>query len=286
MIVLVDLPTPVAIGFMLVFGLLIGSFLNTVIHRLPMMIERNERQESLRTLHIATPNLETFNLGWPRSRCPNCHSQILIRHLLPIVSWFYLRGRCKVCKQSISIRYPLVEALTALLAVWLFLEHGLSFEFVFKFFFCCVLLAAAVIDWESGWLPHLLTVPLIGGGLLFSVIAPYDAHSVSPSDSIIGLVVGFTFLWLLNYIYRALLHREGIGYGDFMLVGAFGAWFGWVFLPLILVIASVLSLVMGLVLLARGQYDAQEGVRFGPFLAFTGITAMLGRDLGWFASYF
>ena len=255
-----------------------GSFLNVVITRLPMMLEREERNWSLRTLHIQPRTMSPLNLLWPRSFCPKCFTPIPITHLIPVISWIYLRGRCHACQHTISIRYPIVELLTALIAVSLFANVGVSLDFGFKLFFCLALIAIATMDWETGWVPNSVTIPLIGGGLLYSILDPWQAHTVSPTDAIIGAMAGYGLLWFLNFVYKTLRAKEAIGEGDFMLVAAFGAWFGWVLLPLILVIAGTAATAFGIVSLIRRNYNPDEGIRFAPFLSATGITFLFARD--------
>ena len=277
--------TPYGNVIIVVFGLLAGSFLNVVITRLPMMIERTERRLSLQQLAIEPPPAATLNLAWPGSFCLSCRSPIRWYHNVPLVSWMLLRGHCASCGSPISPRFPLVEALTATLFLTLFTCYGASVEFCFKAFFCMTLLAVAYIDWETGLLPDAATVPLIGGGLLYSTFTLFDANGVTPSDAIIGAVVGYGLFWTLNFAYRSLTGRDGIGYGDFKLVAALGAWFGWILLPLALLLAAMFAFVFGLIGLLRGTYQRDLGIRFAPFISVVGVGLLLARDLGVLPAY-
>lgn len=279
------LTTPLGHVFVAVFGVVVGSFLNVVISRLPMKVERDERHLSLQQLNIEPPKVLTINLAWPPSFCPNCRTSIRWRHNIPIVSWLMLRGRCAYCAMPISIRYPLVEATSALLLLVLFIIYGPTLEFCFKAFFCFGLIAVAYMDWETGWLPDSATIPLIGAGLLFSVFAVAQLDAPDPTDAIIGAVAGYGLFWLLNFVYRSMTGRDGLGYGDFKLVAALGAWLGWVLLPLNLLFAALLAFVFGIGMVIAGKYHRDTGIRFAPFLSVVGIGLLLGRDLGVLPSY-
>ena len=274
------LTTPLGHVFVALVGLAIGSFLNVVITRLPTMVDRDERHLSLQQLNIEPPQIAPLNLAWPRSFCPNCRALIRWRHNIPVLSWFVLRGRCVDCEQPISVRYPFVEAISALLLLILFASYGLSLEFCFKAFFCLGLIAVAYMDWETGWLPDVATIPLIASGLLFSVFSETQLDGLSPSDAIIGAVAGYGLFWLLNFVYRSVTGRNGLGYGDFKLVAALGAWLGWVVLPLNLLFAALIAFVFGIYMVVVGTYQRDEGIRFAPFLSVVGIGLLLIRDFG------
>lgn len=271
--------------FVAVFGLVVGSFLNVVISRLPMKVERDERHLSLQQLNIEPPKVRAINLAWPPSFCPNCRTPIRWRHNIPIVSWLMLRGRCAQCGMPISVRYPLVEATSALLFLALFVSYGPTLEFCFKAFFCLGLIAVAYMDWETGWLPDVATIPLIGAGLLYSVFAVAQLEVPGPTNAIIGAVAGYVLFWLLNFVYRSLTGRDGLGYGDFKLVAALGAWLGWVLLPLNLLVAALFAFVFGICMVITGKYHRDVGIRFAPFLSVAGIGLLLGRDLGLLPAY-
>ena len=279
------LTTPLGHVFVAVFGLVLGSFLNVVITRLPMKVERDERHLSLQQLNIEPPKVAPLNLAWPPSFCPGCRTPIRWRHNIPIVSWVMLRGRCANCDMPISVRYPLVEATSALLLLVLFMSYGPSLEFCFKAFFCLSLIAVAYMDWETGWLPDVATIPLIGAGLLFSVFAEAQLGALGPTDAIIGAAAGYGFFWLLNFAYRSLTGRNGLGYGDFKLVAALGAWLGWVLLPLNLLFAALIAFAFGIYMVIVGTYQRDVGIRFAPFLSVVGIGLLLVRDLGLLPTY-
>lgn len=279
------LTTPIGNVFVVVIGLVLGSFLNVVITRLPMMVERDERDLSLQQLNIEPPRVAALSLAWPRSFCPSCRAPIRWRHNIPLLSWFMLRGRCACRERPISIRYPLVEATSALLLLVLFISYGPTLEFCFKAFFCLSLIVVAYIDWETGWLPDVATIPLIGAGLLFSVFSTDTPGALSPTDAIIGAVSGYGLFWLLNFAYRSLTGRNGLGYGDFKLVAALGAWLGWVLLPLNLLIAALLAFAFGIYMVVVGTYQRDVGIRFAPFLSVAGIALLLSQDLGLLPMY-
>ena len=273
------LDTPIGLLFIALAGLIIGSFTNVVITRLPMMVEHHDRRSSLKLLNIEPPLSTPINLVWPRSFCPLCGSTIRWRYNIPLLSWLLLRGQCAKCNKPISVRFPLVEAISALLLVVLFSVYGASLAFCFNAFFCLTLVAVAFMDWETGWLPDAATIPLIGGGLLFSVFSTSQPDTLAPTDAIIGAVGGYGFFWTLNFVYRSITGRDGLGYGDFKLVAALGAWLGWVLLPLNLFVAALLAFVFGLFLMLGGKYDRDVGIRFAPFLNIVGIGLLLSRDL-------
>ncbi len=279
------LTTPLGHVFIVIIGLTIGSFLNVVITRLPLMVERDERHLNLQQLNIEPPQVTSLNLAWPRSFCPSCRASIRWRHNVPVLSWFLLRGRCATCQQPISVRYPFVEATSALLLLVLFMSYGPSLEFCFKAIFCLGLIAVAYMDWETGWLPDIATIPLIGAGLLFSAVNESQPGALGPTDAIIGAVAGYGLFWLLNFVYRSLTGRNGLGYGDFKLVAALGAWLGWVLLPLNLLFAALLAFVFGIYMVVAGKYQRDVGIRFAPFLSVAGIGLLLVHDLGMLPMY-
>ncbi|MYD44669.1 MAG: prepilin peptidase [Gammaproteobacteria bacterium] len=279
------LSTPLGAGFIVLLGLILGSFVNVLITRLPLMVAHDERQLSLRQLAIEPPVVQTISLFWPPSFCPSCRTAIRWRHAIPIFSWLWLRGRCAHCEQPISVRYPIVEGLCALMLFALYTSYGPTFEFCFKVFFCFMLVAIAYMDWETGWLPDVMTIPLIGGGLLYSVLAQANLTDLGPSDAIIGALAGYSLFWLLNYVYRTLTGRNGMGFGDFKLIAALGAWLGWMLLPLALLFAALIALLFGIVMAMTGRYQSEIGIRFAPFLALAGIGLLLSKDLHLLPAY-
>ena len=247
-------------------SLCIGSFLNTVIRRVPVMVQRRQRDMALVQLNVHPPERFTPNLFWPRSRCDICHRQIKVRHLIPVVSYFFLKGRCALCGQPISSRHLWVEIGTACLLLLTLQRFGFNASFLFHGVFLCTLLTLSVIDWEKHLLPDELTIPLLWTGILFVALLP-EHGTMTIEQSTLGAVTGYLLLWLINTSFRKLRGREGMGYGDFKLTAAIGAWVGLNDLLMVVVIAAVFGLVFGLTLLGRGKYEKENGVPFGPFLA-------------------
>lgn len=255
------------------FGLLVGSFLNVVIYRLPVMMERAWQQEARSVLSLPeAPAAEPFNLATPASRCPKCGHAIRWYENIPVVSWLVLRGKCSACGTAISGRYPLIELTAGLIAaitawhvgyspwLWALIPAG----------WC--LLALAMIDYDTTLLPDDLTYPLLWAGLLLAVagISP-----VSLSDAVVGAAAGYLALWSVYWAFKLLTGKEGMGYGDFKLLAALGAWLGWQLLPLVILLSSLVGAVVGVLLLATGLVKRDQGIPFGPYLAAAGWIALL-----------
>lgn len=277
--VLLGTPLPYAGVFLL--GLVIGSFLNVVIYRLPIMMEREWRTQCNELLEADTcPELkDRFDLSWPPSRCPGCEVRIRPIENIPVVSWLWLRGRCRNCGVSISVRYPLVELLTGVLFLLVLLQLGPSLQAVTGLLFVSFLVAATFIDLDHQLLPDSLTLPLLWTGLLISV----DSVHISPVDSILGAVIGYLSLWSVFHVFRLLTGKEGMGHGDFKLLAALGAWLGWSALPIVILLASVVGVVVSLLAIALGRLKQGHPVPFGPFLATGGLFAFLwGADFSLF----
>ncbi len=254
------------------FGLLIGSFLNVVIHRMPKMLERQWAAECA-SLQGKEPEEDApFNLVTPRSRCPACGHGIRWYENIPVLSYLALRGRCSACKTAISIRYPLVELATGGLFAWCAWKWGLTPTGLAWCGFCAALVALTLIDWDTTLLPDDLTLPLLWAGL---IAAALRWTGVSLPDALWGAVAGYMSLWLVYQGFKLLTGKEGMGYGDFKLFAALGAWFGWQALVPIILMASVIGAVIGIGM--RFASSLREGgyVPFGPFLALGGLTAML-----------
>ena len=270
------------IGASAAFGLAIGSFLNVVIHRLPLMLERQWREQCAEINHVTAPSgaegeAPPFNLVVPRSRCPACGAPISALQNIPLFSWLILRGRCANCHQSISLRYPLVEVLTGTLSAIVAWKFGFGFPLLAALLFTWFLIALSFIDIDHQLLPDSLTLPLLWTGLLLSLwgtsggrFIPVDLRS-----SVIGAIGGYVSLWSVYHLFRLVTGKEGMGYGDFKLYAALGAWLGWqMLLPLIL-IAAVLGAAVGIALmLLRGQHRSTP-IPFGPFLAVGGYLMLL-----------
>jgi leader peptidase (prepilin peptidase)/N-methyltransferase len=253
-------------------GLLVGSFLNVVIYRLPKMLERQWAAEC-RLLSGQEPEVhETFNLMLPRSRCPSCGHQIRWYENIPVLSFVFLRGKCTACGVWISARYPLVELVTGALFLYCGLRWNLSATAGVWCGFSAVLVALTLIDWDTTLLPDDLTLPLLWAGLVASAL---HWTAVPLSTALWGAVAGYLSLWLVYWGFKLATGKEGMGFGDFKLFAALGAWFGWTALIPIILMASVMGAVIGIAM--KFSTGLREGgyVPFGPFLAVAGLTAMI-----------
>jgi leader peptidase (prepilin peptidase)/N-methyltransferase len=277
----------------LVLGLVIGSFLNVVIHRVPIIMERQWREQCA---ELEQPDLaatlpatatdaakERFNLIVPRSACPACKAPITALQNIPILSYLFLRGRCANCGVRISVRYPIVEALTGILSAAVAWKLGFGWPAAAGLVLTWFLVALAFIDIDHQLLPDSLTLPLVWLGLLLSLFAPAPGLAPIPVDmrsSIIGAIAGYLSLWTVYHLFRLLTAKEGMGYGDFKLLAALGAWLGWrMLLPTVLIAAAV-GAVAGIALLAARGRDRSTPIAFGPFLAAAGwLMLMFGREL-------
>jgi leader peptidase (prepilin peptidase)/N-methyltransferase len=265
-------------------GLAIGSFLNVVIYRLPVMLERQWREqcaeltsESARgTLPVA--NASRFNLVVPRSRCPGCGASITALQNIPLLSWLVLRGRCASCGRPISARYPLVEALTAILSAIVAWKFGFGWPTLDALLLTWFLIALTFIDIDHQLLPDNLTLPLLWLGMFLSLCSTNSVAApipVDPRSSLIGAIAGYVSLWSVYHLFRVVTGKEGMGYGDFKLFAALGAWLGWqILLPLIL-LAAVVGALVGILLIAVGGRGRSTPIPFGPFLAGSGYLMLL-----------
>lgn len=260
--------------FATVFGLIIGSFLNVVIHRLPQIMEREWRTEcaeSFPEYQLPIPEGK-LTLSIPASRCPHCHVPIRVRDNIPLLSWLLLKGRCRTCQARISARYPLVELLSASLCLVISLRFGFSYYAISLLFFSFVLLAATFIDLDTMLLPDQLTLPLTWAGI---VLALLGISPVSLQDAVIGAVAGYLSLWLVYWGFKLLTGKEGMGYGDFKLLAALGAWLGWQSLPLVILLSSVVGVIFGLLQLKWQKQGIDKAFPFGPYLAIAGWVCMM-----------
>ncbi|WP_269848294.1 A24 family peptidase [Ralstonia sp. ASV6] len=267
---LAQLPAWFVIGAGGLVGLLVGSFLNVVIHRLPRMIEREEANYIAELREEPLPHPDAYNLVVPRSACPSCGHQIKAVENIPVVSWLALRGRCSACKTPISWRYPAVELATGLLTGACFWHFGPTWVAVASAVLLWFLVAGTMIDADTQLLPDAVTQPLLWLGLSVNLFSMF-AHL---HDAVIGAMAGYLFLWSIYWAYKLLRGREGMGYGDFKLMAALGAWFGWQALPLLVLLSSVVGLVFGLFRMARG-ISSETPFSFGPFIAGAGVIALL-----------
>lgn len=256
-------------GYVFLLGLCVGSFLNVVIHRLPIMLERQWQAEAATLRDEPVPELPRFNLLVPRSRCPHCGHQISGLENIPVLSWLALRGRCKGCHAPISMRYPLVELATALLSLLVFVILGPNLKMLAALVLTWALVALTMIDFDEQLLPDDITLPLMWLGLLLNLSGLF----VPLQDAVIGAAAGYISLWTVYWLFKWLTGREGMGYGDFKLMAALGAWLGWMALPLILLFSSLIGSVIGLGYLAIRRESAPFA--FGPYIAIAGFIALL-----------
>jgi leader peptidase (prepilin peptidase)/N-methyltransferase len=275
-------------GSVFVIGLVIGSFLNVVIYRLPVMLDLEWRQQAAALLQPAGDAVEggqkpaapsaAFNLVTPRSACPACHAQIKAWQNIPLISWLLLRGRCHACGARISVRYPLVELATGLLSAWVAWHFGFGATTACALGITWCLIALTGIDIDHQLLPDGITLPLMWAGLLAAVaIGPAAGMPlpVSPADAIIGAAAGYLSLWLVFHVFRLMTGKEGMGYGDFKLYAALGAWLGWKVLPLVILLAAAAGALIGIAMILLRGRDRSAPMPFGPYLAIAGWIAML-----------
>jgi leader peptidase (prepilin peptidase) / N-methyltransferase len=263
-----------------VLGLAIGSFLNVVIHRLPLVLERQWRAQAADLEGRPSPaeaEAEAFNLLRPRSRCPACQAPIRARHNIPVFSYLALGGRCAACRAPISLRYPLVELTTAIAFAAVTWRFGFSVHAMLAVAFTGYLIALTAIDIDRQLLPDILTIPLLWIALLASLWhSPGDpAPPVALRDAVIGAAAGYLFLWLVFQVFRLATGKEGMGYGDFKLLAAIGAWLGWQMLPLVLLLAAAVGAIVGLAMMAAQRLGRGVPIPFGPYLAGAAWIALL-----------
>lgn len=283
-----------------VLGLIVGSFLNVVIYRLPQMMEKHWYQQSVEYL-IALKNegkkdLNAFDRGdqtvdihitsraeavskpqlslyWPPSHCPQCKKHIAAWENIPVISYLFLRGRCSNCKWPIPLRYPFVELLTALFSLTVAYYFGVTLQTLAALVFTWMLIALTFIDIDEQILPDEITLFGLWLGLLLSLGHVF----VSPQDAILGAILGYLVLWLLYHLFKWMTHKEGMGYGDFKLLAFLGAWLGWQYLPLIILVSSFTATLWGLTSIALQYKERHHPIPFGPFLALGGwLTLMFG----------
>ena len=273
----------------LVFGLLVGSFLNVVIYRLPIMLDRQWRAQCAElaghdphATTVAAGAAEPFNLVVPRSACPACKAPITALQNIPLVSWLALRGRCARCGAPIPVRYPLVELLTGLLSAWVAARFGFGPGALGALALTWFLIALACIDIDTQLLPDSLTLPLLWLGLTLSLFGPAGGTGI-PVDlrsGVIGALAGYLSLWSVYHLFRLITGKEGMGYGDFKLFAALGAWLGWQMLLPVILIAAVAGAVVGIAVLAVRRQSRATPIPFGPFLAAAGwLVLMFGQGL-------
>lgn len=259
-----------------VVGLMVGSFLNVVIHRLPRIMERDWQIQCAELGGNAPPATERLSLARPRSRCPQCGHLIAAWENVPIVSYVMLRGRCKACGQAIGLRYPLIEGLTGVLSAFVAWNFGYSWPAAGALLFLWAMIPLAVIDLDTQLLPDSITLPLLWLGLVFGLANVFtDLRS-----AVIGAMAGYLSLWSVYWLFKLATGKEGMGYGDFKLLAAIGAWLGWQVLPLTILLSSLVGAVVGIGLMVIARHGRSVPIPFGPYLAAAGIIALLwGRPL-------
>ncbi|WP_312910788.1 A24 family peptidase [Stutzerimonas nitrititolerans] len=259
----------------LVLGLLVGSFLNVVIHRLPIMMQRDWQSQAREFLELPEePVGATFNLFLPHSRCPHCDHQIRAWENIPLISWLALRGKCSACKAPISRRYPLIELACGVLSGYVAWHFGFSWQAGAMLLLTWGLLAMSMIDVDHQLLPDSLVLPLLWLGLIVNSFGLF----ASLEDALWGAVVGYLALWSVYWLFKLVTGKEGMGYGDFKLLAMLGAWGGWQVLPLTILLSSVVGAVLGTVMLRMQKAESGTPIPFGPYLAIAGWVALLWGD--------
>lgn len=268
-----------SLGLVLVTGLIVGSFLNVVIHRLPKMMEREWKQQCellLDTNSASTPaeNTQPFNLMVPRSRCPHCSHAITALQNIPVISYLVLRGKCAGCKAAISPRYPIIELVTGLLSVAVVAHLGLTTAALLGLVFTWCLITLTMIDADTQLLPDDITLPLLWMGLIANSFGVFTTLE----NALWGAIAGYMVLWSIFWLFKLLTGKEGMGYGDFKLLAALGAWMGWQVLPQIIILSSLVGAVVGIALMLIKKRGKEVPIPFGPYLAVAGWIAFVWGD--------
>ena len=259
------------VGATVILGLMVGSFLNVVIHRLPRMLEQEWREQCSAMNQESVQPSAPYNLVVPRSACPSCGHPISAWENIPLLSWLTLRGRCAHCKAPISPRYPAVEVLTGLLSGLVAWHFGFGLAALAALLFTWSLIALTFIDFDTQLLPDSITQPLIWLGLLFNLGGLFT----SLNEALVGAVAGYLALWSVYWLFKLVAKKEGMGYGDFKLLAAIGAWLGWQMLPLVILLSSLVGAVVGVALILFAGHGRQVPIPFGPYLAGGGVIALL-----------
>lgn len=279
-------------SMVLILGLLVGSFLNVVIHRLPIMMERSWKQEyqdyfaQADTSPSGSPSKQEhqpekpYNLVVPRSGCPHCGHMIKSWENIPLISWLMQRGKCTACQAPISVRYPLVELLTGLLSLVVAMHFGYGLQCLAALLFTWALIALTFIDLDTMLLPDQITLPLLWLGLIINA----DSLFVAPHTAIFGAAAGYMSLWSVFWLFKLFTGKEGMGFGDFKLLGAVGAWIGWAHLPIVIIVSSFVGAVAGIALIMIRGKDKNIPIPFGPYLAVAGLITFLYGE--WIANQY
>lgn len=251
-------------------GLMVGSFLNVVIHRLPKMMEREWHAQCAELNGQSPEPSPRYNLFVPRSACPHCGHAISALENIPVLSYAFLRGRCKGCGAHISMRYPVVEAISGLLSAYAAWHFGFGFAAVAAIIFVWALIALTFIDFDTQLLPDDITLPLLWLGLLLNLNGVFT----SLPEAVIGAVLGYLILWSVYWMFKLVTGKEGMGYGDFKLLATIGAWLGWKMLPLVILLSSLVGAVVGIALIVIAKHGRNIPIPFGPYLAGGGLIAL------------
>lgn len=258
------------IVFSTIIGIMIGSFLNVVIHRLPRMMERAWHQQCAELRGENIHNIPVFNLVTPRSTCPQCEHRITALENIPIISYLFLKGYCSQCNTRISLRYPIIEGLTGIMSGFTAWHFGFGLTAIAALLFIWAMIALTFIDFDRQLLPDAITLPLLWIGLLFNL----DNGFIEIRSAIIGSVAGYLVLWTIYWGFKLTTGKEGMGYGDFKLLAAIGAWLGWQMLPLVILFSSFAGGIIGIILIIIKKYQRNTAIPFGPYLAGGGLIAL------------
>lgn len=267
-----------------VLGLLVGSFLNVVVHRIPKMMEQQWERDCAEFRGEDLPETRPYSLAFPGSHCPTCGTEIKALQNIPVLSYLLLRGRCAVCNVSIPIRYPLIELVTAVIWILCGLFFGVSNALAAAMLLTAVLISLTTIDLDHQLLPDSLTLPLLWTGLLINISGTF----VSLESAVLGAVFGYLCLWSVYWLFKIITGKEGMGYGDFKLLAALGAWFGLGALPTIVLLSSLVGAVVGVALIVTRRQSRETPMPFGPFLAGAGLIHLFYPNalMGWIAGTF
>lgn len=251
-------------------GLMVGSFLNVVIHRLPKMMECTWRQQCAELQGVEVKALPAYNIAIPRSMCPNCGHKITALENIPVLSYLFLMGRCSQCQTRVSLRYPVVEILTSVLSGYIAWHFGFGLLTFAALIFVWAMIVLAAIDFDTQLLPDDITLPLLWLGLLINL----NNGFTSIQFAVIGAVIGYLTLWSIYWAFKLTTGKEGMGYGDFKLLAAIGAWFGWSMLPLVILLSSMAGAIIGIGLMLSSGHKKDVPIPFGPYLAIGGVVAL------------
>ena len=259
-------------SFIFLIGITVGSFLNVVIFRLPLILQNEWRQQCHEFLELEDKkNIEKLSLSSPASTCPECQHKIRFWENIPVISYLILKGKCSSCGTRISIQYPIIEIVTALLSVIVSMHFGVSWQTVAALFLTWSLISLTMIDFHTQLLPDNITLPLLWLGIIVSMPGLFS----DLQSSVIGAIAGYLILWLVFHTFRILTGKEGMGFGDFKLLAALGAWMGWQFLPQIIILSSLVGVIIGISMMIFLKHDRNIPIPFGPYLAIAGWIALV-----------